>query len=129
MMDALRNQIIERKVIELVLAHAKFKDVPYKPEGTDAEAIDQAAGGDEESEIPEAKHPGEAEPLRHGEGTRVDQRGAPDVSQDRMDAIVGQRSASGIEPSRSSASRTKSRTGNSALESRPARIGRSPAAN
>ncbi|MGD9720043.1 MAG: trigger factor [Pirellulales bacterium] len=65
MMDALRNQIIERKVIELVLSHAKFKEVPYKPEGTDTEAIDQAAGGqDTESEIPEAKHPGEAEPLR-----------------------------------------------------------------
>ncbi len=65
MMDALRNQIIERKVIELVLSHAKFKDVPYKPEGTETEAIDTAAGGqDTESEIPEAKHSGEAEPLR-----------------------------------------------------------------
>jgi trigger factor len=65
MMDALRNQIIERKVIELVLSHARFKDVPYKPEGVETEAIDQAAGGqDVESEIPEAKHPGEAEPLR-----------------------------------------------------------------
>ena len=28
----LRNQIIERKVIELVQSHAKFKDVPYTPE-------------------------------------------------------------------------------------------------
>jgi trigger factor len=65
LMDSLRNQIIERKVIELVLSHAQFKDVPYKPEGTETEAIDQAAGGeDEESTIPEAKHPGEAEPLR-----------------------------------------------------------------
>ncbi len=65
LMDSLRNQIIERKVIDLVLADAKFKDVPYKPEGSDTEAIDQAAGGEEESsEIPEAKHPGEAEPLR-----------------------------------------------------------------
>jgi trigger factor len=64
LMDALRNQIIERKVIDLVLKHAKFKDVPYKPEGADTEAVDQSAGGDEEdSNIPEAKHPGEAEPL------------------------------------------------------------------
>lgn len=64
-MDALRNQIIERKVIGLVLSLAKFKDVPYKPEGVETEAIDQAAGGkDTETEIPEAKHPGEAEPLR-----------------------------------------------------------------
>ena len=65
MMDALRNQIIERKVIDLVLSHAKFKDVASQPDGAETEAIDQSAGGDEgESEIPEAKHPGEAEPLR-----------------------------------------------------------------
>ncbi len=66
MMDSLRNQIIERKVIDLVLSHAQFKDVPYKPEGAETEAMDQTAGGgeDEESAIPEAKHPGDAEPLR-----------------------------------------------------------------
>jgi len=64
LMDALHNQIIERKVIDLVLSHAKFKDVPYKPEGSDTEALDQSAGGEEESEIPEAKNSGEAEPLR-----------------------------------------------------------------
>ncbi|HTM52868.1 MAG TPA: trigger factor [Pirellulales bacterium] len=66
LMDSLRNQIIERKVIELVLSHANFKDVPYKPESMDTEALDQAAGGgeEEESSIPEAKNPGEAEPLR-----------------------------------------------------------------
>ena len=29
-MDVLRNQIIERKVIELILAHATFKEVPYE---------------------------------------------------------------------------------------------------
>jgi trigger factor len=66
LMDSLRNQIIERKVIDLVLSHAQFKDVPYKLGGADTEAIDQSAGGEdeEESSIPEAKHPGEAEPLR-----------------------------------------------------------------
>jgi trigger factor len=66
LMDSLRNQIIERKVIDLVLSHATFKDVPYKPEGSDTEAIDQSAGGEEQDEtaIPEAKHPAEAEPLR-----------------------------------------------------------------
>ncbi len=32
LMDVLRNQIIERKVIELVQIEAKFKDEPYKPE-------------------------------------------------------------------------------------------------
>ena len=45
-MDALRNQIIERKVIELVLSHAKFKDVPLKEMRMDSEAIDLAAGGE-----------------------------------------------------------------------------------
>jgi trigger factor len=65
LMDALRNQVIERKVIDLVVSQAKFKDVPYKPDVAETEAIDQAAGGqDVESEIPEAKHAGEAEPLR-----------------------------------------------------------------
>lgn len=53
MMDTLRNQIIERKVIDLVLQHATFKDVPYTPEGLETEAVDQAAGGEEEqSDIP-----------------------------------------------------------------------------
>jgi hypothetical protein len=62
MMDALRNQIIERKVLDLVLEHAKFKDTPFKPAGSDTEAVDSAAGGDEEeSDIPEAKHPDEPE--------------------------------------------------------------------
>jgi len=64
LMDSLRNQIIERKVIDLVLSQATFKDVPFKPEGADTEAIDQAAGGEEEPSIPEAKHGEEAQPLR-----------------------------------------------------------------
>ncbi len=53
-MDVLRNQIVERKVVELILEHARFKEVPYQFEETDAEAIDQAAGG-RESDIPEAQ--------------------------------------------------------------------------
>lgn len=53
LMDTLRNQIIERKTIELIMEHGTFKDVPYEMEGDDAEAVDQAAGG-EEVEIPEA---------------------------------------------------------------------------
>ena len=58
-MDVLRNQIIERKVVERILSHAKFKDVPWQPEETGAEAIDWAAGGGEpESDIPEAQPEG-----------------------------------------------------------------------
>lgn len=55
-MDALRNQIIERKVIDKILEAADFKDVPYKPERPETEAVDYAAGGgDEMEDIPEAK--------------------------------------------------------------------------
>lgn len=58
LMDTLRNQIIERKVIELIMEHGTFNDVPYELEIDDAEAVDQAAGG-EEVEIPEAENAGE----------------------------------------------------------------------
>jgi trigger factor len=55
-MDALRNQIIERKVVDLILSHAVFTDVPYEPEAIlGTEAIDRAAGGGDEPTIPEAK--------------------------------------------------------------------------
>ena len=61
LMDALRNQVVERKVIDLVLEHAKFKDVPFSPEGTDTEAIGQPHGVEEEPDIPAVKQSGEAE--------------------------------------------------------------------
>ncbi len=55
-MDALRNQIIERKAVELILDAATFEDVPYEDEAPAAEAVGWAAGGGEpESDIPEAK--------------------------------------------------------------------------
>jgi len=60
-MDALRNQIIERKVIDLITSEAKFEDVPFKPEPDDTVAIDHALGGhSEESDIPEAKYGADA---------------------------------------------------------------------
>jgi trigger factor len=68
LMDILRNQIIERKTIAMVLEHAKFKDVAFKPDSLETEAVDEAAGGDEAAEaIPEAKHAGEAQPLRENQ--------------------------------------------------------------
>jgi trigger factor len=48
LMDTLRNQIIERKAIELILGAAKFKDVPYEIETPEAEALDEDAGGSSE---------------------------------------------------------------------------------
>jgi trigger factor len=52
LMDVLRNQIIERKVLELVQSEAKFKDEPYEPEKTDTEAVAIAAGGGTGGAIP-----------------------------------------------------------------------------
>jgi len=59
MMDALHNQIIERKVIERILASAVFTEVPYDFETGETEAIDRTAGGHED--IPEAKPEGHEE--------------------------------------------------------------------
>ena len=64
LMDALRNQIIERKVIELITAEATFKDVDFKPEENETEAVDAALGGRPDSEIPEAKHGGDTQDLQ-----------------------------------------------------------------
>jgi trigger factor len=63
-MDALRNQIIERKVIGLITSHAAFTDTPFQPSKDDTAAIDEAVSGRQgEAEIPEAKYGGEAEEL------------------------------------------------------------------
>lgn len=63
-MDALRNQIVERKVIELITSHAAVQDVPYEPPADDVVAIDHVISGMEEREdIPEAHHGEEPKPL------------------------------------------------------------------
>jgi len=46
-MDILRNQIVERKVIDLIADAAVFREVPFKIEDADEEAIDLAAAGGE----------------------------------------------------------------------------------
>lgn len=58
LMDTLRNQIIERKSIDLILADAKYKDVPYELEIPQVEAVDAALAGGEVAggDIPEAEH-------------------------------------------------------------------------
>jgi trigger factor len=45
LMDVLRNQIIERKTVDLVTSHASFQDVPFEFEKPDTEAIDHAVCG------------------------------------------------------------------------------------
>ena len=47
-MDILRNQIIERKVLDLIFSKATFTEVPYEIEGVTEEGIDHAAAGGEE---------------------------------------------------------------------------------
>jgi len=47
-MDILRNQIIERKVLDLIFSKATFVEVPYEIEGITQEGIDHAAAGGEE---------------------------------------------------------------------------------
>ena len=64
-MDVLRNQIIERKVIDLILANAVFKEVPYEIEESDVAALELTAAGGEHSEIPEAKPGGEPTEEKH----------------------------------------------------------------
>ena len=63
MMDALRNQIVERMAIDRITAAATFKEVEYKPKTAQRAAVDFAIAGQPPAEIPEAKH-GESEPLQ-----------------------------------------------------------------
>lgn len=55
-MDSLRNQIVERKVIELITEHAVVREVPFVPQTNQVEAIEisVAHGEASDAEIPEA---------------------------------------------------------------------------
>ena len=64
LMDALRNQIIERKVIAKITEAAKFKDVPYQVEDNQVFAVDHIISGVKDSVIPVAKHGGDTEQLK-----------------------------------------------------------------
>jgi trigger factor len=59
LMDVLRNQIIERKTIDLITSQASFKDVPFEFESPETDAIDHAVCGRwaGEEEIPTATRP------------------------------------------------------------------------
>jgi trigger factor len=71
MMDVLRNQIVERKAIDLIIRSAKIREVPFQFQAVEAEAVDQTVGGGEQPEslIPEAKpESGSPEPTYPKEG-------------------------------------------------------------
>jgi trigger factor len=63
LMDVLRNQIIERKTLEVIEHNAKFNDTPFEFPRPDADAVDHAVCGSVvgEEEIPTAKHAEAAE--------------------------------------------------------------------
>jgi trigger factor len=63
LMDVLRNQIIERKTLEVIERNAKFNDTPFEFPRPDADAVDHAVCGSVvgEEEIPTAKHAEAAE--------------------------------------------------------------------
>jgi trigger factor len=63
LMDALRNQIVERQVINLITENATFKEIPYKSTEETTSAIDFAIGGKPRAEIPDAEHAGEEREL------------------------------------------------------------------
>lgn len=54
-MDSLRNQIIERKVIDLIESKATFNEVPYTPPKTESSAIEFAVAG-QQAIIPDARY-------------------------------------------------------------------------
>jgi trigger factor len=56
LMDTLRNQIIERKVIELIEQHAEFRDVPYTPQQNTTSAVTYTVAGTSAESIPAAEH-------------------------------------------------------------------------
>jgi len=58
LMDVLRNQIIERKTVELITSQASFTDTPFEFQKPDTEAIDHAVCGVlvGDQEIPTALH-------------------------------------------------------------------------
>lgn len=61
-MDSLRNQIVERKAIDLITSKATIEETPAEEsQQEETYAIEHSIGGDSESSIPEAKYDDTAE--------------------------------------------------------------------
>jgi trigger factor len=67
LMDTLRNQIIERKVIDLISEAAEVTERPYELPRKTTYPVELALAEVSESAIPEAKHSGESSPLPNSE--------------------------------------------------------------
>jgi trigger factor len=66
LMDTLRNQIVERKVIELIEKHAEFRDVPHSPPKDDVVAVNYTVAAAASEAIPEAEHNEGLNPAKAG---------------------------------------------------------------
>jgi trigger factor len=66
LMDSLRNQIVERKVIELIEEHAEFRDVPYKPPADEVVAVNYTIAGTSPQALPQAEHDEGIDPATAG---------------------------------------------------------------
>lgn len=62
-MDSLRNQIIERKVLDLIKEHAEFVDVDFELNDSAPAAVDFFLSGGRSMAIPEAKYAGGGDQL------------------------------------------------------------------
>ena len=63
-MDALQNQVVERKAIDLITEHATITDVPLEDTPQDKNhAVDHAISGESKASIPDAKHSEAAEAI------------------------------------------------------------------
>jgi trigger factor len=66
LMDTLRNQIVERKAIELIEQHAEFRDVAYVPEKNEVVAVAYTVAGASDAAIPKAEHNDSQDPATAG---------------------------------------------------------------
>ncbi|HHM12689.1 MAG TPA: hypothetical protein ENJ16_03985 [Planctomycetaceae bacterium] len=67
-MDVIRNQIVERKVLDLICEHAEFEEIPIDQALVDEGerfGSDLALVGEPKAELPEAKHPDAPQPLQN----------------------------------------------------------------
>ncbi len=62
--DVLRNQIIERKVLELIMQHASFKEVASSSDEQTISGVDFFISGRAKADIPDAKYGGDERDLQ-----------------------------------------------------------------
>lgn len=69
LMDSLRNQIVERKVIELIESEATFREIPLLPQAEEVVAVNYHVAGSSSEAIPTAEHNESQNPATAGKTT------------------------------------------------------------